>query len=288
MARINAELLSRIVDKVGSQNTAYRHIRDKANSTQLARHLAAILVASDLGISTLKKAYASDEERAQLRPYMGGEVRKPVATEPPSTHTAEAARNGPRRRSRQRKPNARVFVVHGRDEPVRAALFQFLRAIGLDPLEWSRAVQRVRAGAPFIGDVLDRAIVDAGAVVVLLTPDDMAQLRPALRRRTDPAYERRLTGQPRANVLLEAGMALGHHPNKTILVEVGSIRPCSDLSGRHAVRLSNAPERRRELAARLKAIGCPVNDEGSDWLSVGNFSITPERRVSATRKKVSR
>ena len=37
--------------------------------------------------------------------------------------------------------NAReVFVVHGRNNEARDALFTFLRSIGLDPLEWTKAV----------------------------------------------------------------------------------------------------------------------------------------------------
>jgi CAP12/Pycsar effector protein, TIR domain len=35
----------------------------------------------------------------------------------------------------------RVFVVHGRNSAVRSAMFAFLRAIGLHPIEWSEAVK---------------------------------------------------------------------------------------------------------------------------------------------------
>ena len=44
----------------------------------------------------------------------------------------------------QSQPSAdtrNIFVVHGRNEAARDALFAFLRAIGLHPLEWSEAVQ---------------------------------------------------------------------------------------------------------------------------------------------------
>ena len=38
--------------------------------------------------------------------------------------------------------NARkVFVVHGRNLAARDALFEFLRAVDLHPVEWSEAVQ---------------------------------------------------------------------------------------------------------------------------------------------------
>ena len=38
---------------------------------------------------------------------------------------------------------------------------------------------------------------------------------------SDPAYERRLTGQARPNVLFEAGMAYGKDPNSTVLAQLG-------------------------------------------------------------------
>ena len=35
-----------------------------------------------------------------------------------------------------------VFVVHGRDQNLRRSFFAFLRALGLEPLEWSEAGER--------------------------------------------------------------------------------------------------------------------------------------------------
>jgi predicted nucleotide-binding protein len=72
----------------------------------------------------------------------------------------------------------KVFVVHGRNEAARSAIFTFLRAIGLDPIEWSKAVTMTGEGSPYPGQVLDAAFAAAQAIVVLLTPDDIAYLRP--------------------------------------------------------------------------------------------------------------
>lgn len=45
--------------------------------------------------------------------------------------------------------NARsVFVVHGRNEPLRKAMFDFLRSINLSPMEWSHAVELTGEGSP--------------------------------------------------------------------------------------------------------------------------------------------
>ena len=77
----------------------------------------------------------------------------------------------------------KVFVIHGRNEPARKGLFEFLRAIGLDPIEWSEAIQMTGKGSPYIGEVLDTAFASAQAVVVLQTPDDVTYLHESL---TDP------------------------------------------------------------------------------------------------------
>jgi predicted nucleotide-binding protein len=164
-----------------------------------------------------------------------------------------------------------VAVVHGRDAATRRAMFRFLRAIGLSPIEWGEAVKATKKGSPYVGEVLDRAFEEATAVVVLLTPDDQARLRTEFRKASDPDYEYTLTGQARPNVLFEAGMAFGRHPDSTVLVEIGQLRPFSDVVGRHVVRLDNRAESRRDLANRLEATGCAVDLGGSEWLSEGDF-----------------
>jgi len=132
---------------------------------------------------------------------------------------------------------------------------------------------------PYIGDVLDQVFGMAQAVVVMLTPDDEARLQSQFIRTGDPPYERVLTGQARPNVLFEAGMAMGRDPRRTVLVELGSLRPFSDIGGRHVVRLDNSTERRQEFAARLQNAGCNVNLVGTAWHRVGNLVPTVEERV---------
>ena len=164
-----------------------------------------------------------------------------------------------------------VFVVHGRNGKARQAIFDFLRSIGLHPLEWSEAVQSTGRPSPYIGDILNAVFSKAHAVVVLMTPDDDAQLRESLRSDSDPPHETDLSGQARPNVLFEAGMAMGRNENRTILVELGTLRPFSDIAGRHVIRLDNTTQRRQELAQRLEIAGCPVNLRGTDWHTAGDF-----------------
>jgi len=152
-------------------------------------------------------------------------------------------------------------------------LHTFLRSLGLQPIEWNQAIRRTRQATPYVGAILDTAFRDAAAVVVLLTADDEARLRSAFRKSSDPHYERLLTGQARANVLFEAGMAFGRNPDSTVLVQMGEVRPFSDVAGRHVAHLSNDSTSRQELATKLANAGCNVNTRGTDWLTAGDLNV---------------
>jgi predicted nucleotide-binding protein len=128
-----------------------------------------------------------------------------------------------------------------------------------------------RNASPYIGDILDMAMRQVQAVVVLLTGDDEARLRGEFVSVDDADYERELTPQPRPNVIFEAGLALGRFPDRTILVQVGKLRPFSDIAGRHSIRFKNTVKARQELAQRLKIAGCPVDLSGTDWHDAGLF-----------------
>jgi hypothetical protein len=173
-----------------------------------------------------------------------------------------------------KKPDLRkVFVIHGRNEPSRKAIFTFLRSIGLDPIEWSDAIRMTGHGSPYIGEVLDAAFGAAQAVVVLETPDDIAYLHPSLTYPDDPECDPQ--PQPRPNVLFEAGMAMGRHPERTVIVELGKVKVFSDIHGRHVVRLNNSVAKRQDLAERLQTAGCSVNLSGRDWHDAGDLEPPP-------------
>ena len=165
---------------------------------------------------------------------------------PERQHPQQEARIMAKKQAEQGVDPRTVFVVHGRDNVAREALFTFLRAIGLRPLEWSEIVKATGKGSPYIGEVLEKGFSIAQAVVVLMTPDDEARLREPYRGPNKPSHETDLTPQPRPNVLLEAGMALGLFPERTVIVEIGQLRPLSDIGGRHVIRMNDKPERRQE------------------------------------------
>jgi predicted nucleotide-binding protein len=122
---------------------------------------------------------------------------------------------------------------------------------------------------------------------VLLTPDDLAQMRPDLLTPNDKPYERTLTGQARPNVLFEAGMAFVSHPDQTVMVQIGNVREFSDIAGRHVVHMSDDYAKRQELATKLTNAGCDVDTSGSDWVSAGDFTDPLARapKTSASRKR---
>lgn len=167
--------------------------------------------------------------------------------------------------------NRRVFIVHGRNSQASDSMFQFLRALGLDPLEWEQAVALTKMGSPYVGQVLDAAFEYGQAVVVLMTPDDVAYIHGDYADgESDPELQAK--GQARPNVLFEAGMAMGRNADHTILVELGDIRPFSDVGGRHAIRMNDSATKRQALASRLENAGLAVNRTGSQWLTVGDFT----------------
>jgi len=165
-----------------------------------------------------------------------------------------------------------VFVVHGRNTNARDAMYEFLGAVGLNALDWEQALNLVPEPNPYVGDVLDAALARAQAIVVLLTPDDDAQLRFEYLEAHDEGRERNLTGQPRPNVLFEAGMAMALMRKRTVLVAFPGFLPFSDIDGRHILRAAETSAFREQMVNRLKRAGCPVDEAAGDWQAAGDFS----------------
>ena len=163
-----------------------------------------------------------------------------------------------------------VFVIHGRNTQANEAIFAFLRAIDLNPIEWTVARSLTKKGSPYVGEILDAAFAAAQAVVVLQTPDDVAYLHESLTYPDDPEIQPQM--QPRPNVLFEAGMALGRAEDRVIIVELGKVKVFSDIHGRHVVRLDNTVANRQELANRLKDAGCAVKMTGTSWHTAGDLT----------------
>lgn len=276
MAQIPPELFKKLQSRLGlSRPAVYLRISQKLGEGYLERHLAALALAAENGISITK--YATPEDLAALRGHNQhravGHVTvahpTPAAPAPPA-RVQQRKTNGGKKVQRKVKD---VWVVHGRNMALKKSMFQLLRAFGLNPMEWTIALRDSKKGSPHISDILEAAFKKAGAVVVLLTPDDEVVLKPELRQQDDDDYESKPTGQARPNVLFEAGMAFGSHADATVLVTVGKLRPFSNVAGRHMVKLSNSTASRQELATKLQNAGCDVELGGTDWHTEGDFRV---------------
>lgn len=269
--RINPKLLESLESRLKvNRRQIYYLIEQKVRETHLPRNLAAIALATEHRINISR--YASEDDLAIIR--QGAPLAPPVKTVslPNEKKTTQREAKKPKRvAARGRRRGTSVFVVHGRDEQLRRSLFSFLRSIGLEPIEWQKAISLTDKPSPYVGEILDTAFREAVAVVVLLSPEDEAKLNSSFIKPSDPPYEKSLMGQPRPNVLFEAGMAFGKNPDSTVLVQVGEVKPFSDLAGRHVVRLRNSAESRKELITKLANAGCNVDTSGSDWLTEGDF-----------------
>lgn len=272
MARINPALLSRLQNKLElSPARIYSLIDAKVRSTHLPRHLAAIALASERGINISR--FAGSDDLATIRGAVQHNVPAPVVVPAlPISSPKKARANNRATRPIQQRRGTTVFVVHGRNAKIKEAMFTFLRSVGLKPLEWIQAIKMTEQPSPYVGTILETAFREAAAIVVLLTPDDEARLQKKFLGLKEPEYEKKLTGQARPNVLFEAGMAFGKDANSTLLVQVGELRPFSDVAGRHALHMANTPEKRQELVTKLANAGCNVDTSGTDWLQAGDFS----------------
>jgi len=166
----------------------------------------------------------------------------------------------------------RVFVIHGRDEQVRARVFGFLRELGLRPLEWESLVGATGAATPDLRAPIARGLALAAAVVAIMSPDDSVLLHPALRLPWDTPDESGHGMQSRPNVFFELGMAYALYPTRTIIVSAGHMRGVADLAALNYIRLDDSPACEEKIVSRLRIAGCPVRDPEQGRSGPGYFA----------------
>jgi predicted nucleotide-binding protein len=161
-----------------------------------------------------------------------------------------------------------VFIVHGRDSAARDTVISFVAALGLRPVTWTKAVELTGLGSPSTLQIVEAGINAAQAVVVILTGDDVTKLRPELGTEK-PNY------QPRANVLFEAGWAIGLiGQQRTVLVRFGEVAMPSDIRGINDIRMDNSAAKRSDLRQRLISAGCVIDTVSTEYLrpeTAGDF-----------------
>lgn len=169
-------------------------------------------------------------------------------------------------------PRRHVFIVRGRDTAAHDALVALLLALDLKVVTWDDAARHAGGGSPHTLDVVRAGIEISDAVVVLMTPDDLGQVKSDFYNaaRDDPR-EATPTGQARQNVVFEAGWAMALNQSRVILVRVGDVRPLSDIDGLNYVWLEDDISARRQLIGRLKSCDLAVDDANERWRTAGTF-----------------
>lgn len=286
MAKINQRLLDAIADKQYiTVRAVYPQITKVVHETFLERDLAALVLATRHRININK--YSTSAQRAAIRGHLAGGGNQATPAPAAAVPRAPGRKGGKAPKAKKTKGNS-VFVVHGRDAALRKSMFDFLRSLGLNPMEWEQAVNQAKGNNPNVGNIIETAMARVQAVVVMFSPDETAHLKEQFWGPDDKHGDGKPAGQARPNVIFEAGLALGAHPEKTVIVQVGKIRPFSDIAGKHLVKLSDATSTRNDLANRLAKIGCEVNRIGSDWMTAGTFVPTEPRLVRRSRPRKKR
>jgi predicted nucleotide-binding protein len=287
LALINQRLLEALAAKQGiTVKGVYPQITRVVHETFLERDLAALVLATRHRININK--YSKPGQRAAIRSHLTPNGNNHTAAVVAAAVPRPAIRRTEKGHKAKKTKGNSVFVVHGRDAALRKSMFEFLRSLGLNPMEWEQAVDQAKGNNPDIGNIIETAMGRVQAVVVMFSPDELAYLKEQFWGADDKSSDGKLAGQARPNVIFEAGLALGAHPEKTVIVQVGKVRPFSDIAGKHLVKLSDAGSARNDFANRLAKIGCEVNRVGSDWMTAGAFVPTepkPSRKPGRKREK---
>lgn len=115
-------------------------------------------------------AMLSSYRRSMFAPLRAGQPTGFAAPELADEPTPELTQAGGSATTHSGHPDPRrVFVVHGRNLAARDAMFSFLRAVGLQPIEWSQAVAMTGEASPYVGTILDAAF---GAAQAISRPTD--------------------------------------------------------------------------------------------------------------------
>jgi len=180
-------------------------------------------------------------------------------------------------------------VAYGSNEKARIAMFTFLRALDLLPMEWPCMHKLTGMSGASNSQVVEAGIKVAQCYVVLLTPDDVV----ASSRASDATGAGgAMRTQARPNVLAELGMTWTKDPSRTLIVTLGDARPPSNFDGIQRVDMDNSAQQRKRLVTGLKIAGCHPNEDGTDWLSAeagGDFehALSDSPRLQSKRQTPS-
>ncbi len=149
-------------------------------------------------------------------------------------------------------PSNRVFIVHGHDKAMLAAIEAYTRRLGLEPIVLSEEANR---GRTLIEKFEEHGTVDYA--VVLLSPDDVG------RAAKDPPEKER--PRPRQNAVLELGYFIGSLGRQCVAAVVDATKPNtenpSDVDGVAYIPFDASHNEWKLLLAReYRAAGLPIDD----------------------------
>lgn len=153
-----------------------------------------------------------------------------------------------------------VAVIYGRDLAAYDCSMEAVRATGLIPYDFEQAKKSLETGHEYVHEIVGQLLQNAAVALVVFTPDERATLEIQLQSADDsPESKTRL--QPRPNVLLEFGLAVGVLQRNVVLLEFGKVGMPSDIHGIHPIRWKSYVETVQDLYDKFRKIGMPVENE---------------------------
>jgi len=149
-----------------------------------------------------------------------------------------------------------IYIVYERKTAEIQAIEHFLQQAGLSLFHKENAIELVQVATPFREEELSVAFKHAGAVIVILTGEDKVRLCKKFQQTHDSDIEKNYCLQPTPEQLFEAGYAFGMFPKRTILLQIGKVRPFSDIAGMHILHFSGTHDDYHVLHTRLIIAGC--------------------------------
>lgn len=174
-------------------------------------------------------------------------TRLDLIDEDVSVTAASSGDGAPRARS---KTSRRIFIVHGRDEQMKAVVARFVDHCGLDPVILHEQADKGRT----IIEKFEEASDDVAFAIVLLSPDDVGALK------SEGGDEPQLQGRARQNVILELGFFVGVLGRSRVMaLKKGDLELPSDYAGVIYTPFDAADGWKLQLARELKAAGLEVD-----------------------------
>lgn len=168
-----------------------------------------------------------------------------------------------------------AFIVYGRNISFKSSIETCLNAIGIKPIAFDNNGGNIQSSLDAVINGMKKTAIS----LVLLTGDDVGKCRGKYFLNNDRTknYEKKLTPQPRMNVVFEAGYSYALRNNQnTIVITTNNVRPFTDLDGINKLvidvdRRGNAekdslPEFKRKLVNVLNSCGCNLTSDAEEIL----------------------